>query len=89
MMQEIVWSDFEKVELRVGTVVAADAVPEARMPGYKFTVDYGRGIGVQKSSAQIMVHHAPGHLNRVFYREDGSVVLAVPGKPVVNRAKAG
>lgn len=52
-MNEISWSDFEKVELRVGTITAVDDFPQARKPAYKLTIDFGEDIGVRKSSAQI------------------------------------
>jgi len=52
-MEEISWDDFERVELRVGTVVAVDEFPEARKPAYKITADFGPELGVKKSSAQI------------------------------------
>jgi tRNA-binding protein len=52
-VEEIQWSDFEKVELRVGTVMAVDEFPEARKPAYKLRVDFGEDIGERRSSAQI------------------------------------
>jgi len=52
-MDTINWSDFEKVELRVGTIIEVQDFPEARKPAYKLTVDFGEAIGVKKSSAQI------------------------------------
>lgn len=56
-MKEISWQDFEQVELRAGTVIAAEPFPEARKPAYKLTVDFGPQIGVRKSSVQVTVHY--------------------------------
>lgn len=52
-MPEISWTDFEKVELRAGTVVEVEDFPEARKPAYKVTVDFGPGIGLKKTSARV------------------------------------
>lgn len=51
-MEPISWQDFERVQLRVGTVVAVEDFPEARKPAWKLTVDFGE-FGVRRSSAQI------------------------------------
>ncbi len=51
-MEQIQWADFEKVELRVGTIVAVESFPEARKPAYKITIDFG-SYGIKKSSVQI------------------------------------
>lgn len=52
-MPEIQWDDFMKVELRVGRVVSAEAFVQARKPAYVLRVDFGPGLGVRKSSAQV------------------------------------
>lgn len=48
----ITWADFEKVDMRVGTIIEVNDFPEARNPAYKITVDFGE-LGIKKSSAQI------------------------------------
>lgn len=62
MMDQIGYPDFDKVEIRVGTITDAQAFPEARKPSIKLWVDFGGAIGVRKSSAQITTHYAPDRL---------------------------
>jgi tRNA-binding protein len=57
-MIEIAWEDFEKVEVRVGRVVAAEPLPEAQKPAIKLAVDFGPEVGEKRTSAQLTAHYA-------------------------------
>jgi tRNA-binding protein len=56
-MPEITYTDFERVDIRVGTVVSAEPNPKARKPAYVLEVDFGPAIGIKKTSAQLTVHY--------------------------------
>ena len=53
----ISWDDFEKIDMRVGTVIEVNDFPAARKPAYQLTIDFGEEVGIKKSSAQITVHY--------------------------------
>jgi tRNA-binding protein len=53
----ISWADFEKIDIRTGTIIAVNDFPKARKPAYQLTIDFGAGLGTRRSSAQITVHY--------------------------------
>ena len=74
MEQLLSWQDFEKVEMRIGTIIEANDFPHARKPAYQLTIDFGTEIGIKKSSAQITKRYAKEELK-------GKQIVAVVNFP--------
>ena len=62
MAETITYGDFERVDIRVGTITDAQPFPQARKPAFKLVIDFGPEIGVKRSSAQLTIHYKADQL---------------------------
>ena len=79
-MNNLSWTDFEKIDMRVGTIINVEDFPELKNPAYKLTIDFGEKIGIKKSSAQITVRYKKEDL----FNKKVIAVINFPKKQIAN-----
>nr|WP_322625828.1 tRNA-binding protein [uncultured Flavobacterium sp.] len=76
----LTWEEFEKTEMRVGTIIDVNDFPEARKPAYQLTIDFGADIGIRKTSAQITKRYT----KEVLVNRQIVAVVNFPKKQIAN-----
>lgn len=79
-MNKLSWTDFEKIDMRVGTIINVEDFPGLKNPAYKLMIDFGKKIGIKKSSAQITVLHKKEDL----LNKQVIAVINFPKKQIAN-----
>jgi tRNA-binding protein len=79
-VENITWNDFEKIDIRTGTIIKANEFPKAKKPAYQLFIDFGSEIGIKQSSAQITTYYS---INDLINRQVIAIVN-FPSKQIAN-----